>query len=52
MLIPNLKNGENKGFPYLPCSSPLNKGTMNSLKIMEPSPERSAEQGAFGGSLS
>ena len=30
---------------------PLNKGTLNSLKIMEPSPERSAEQGNFGGSL-
>ena len=30
---------------------PLNKGTLNSLKITEPSPERSAEQGTFGGSL-
>ena len=30
---------------------PLNKGTLNSLKIMEPSPECSAEQGTFGGSL-
>ena len=31
---------------------PMNKGTLNSLKIMEPSSERSAEQGTFGGSLS
>ena len=30
---------------------PLNKGTQNSLKITEPSPEHSAEQGTFGGSL-
>ena len=30
---------------------PLIKGTLNSLKITEPSPERSAEQGRFGGSL-
>ena len=30
---------------------PLNKGTLNSLKIMEPSPEHSAEQGTFGRSL-
>ena len=30
---------------------PLNKGTLNSLKITEPSSERSAEQGTFGGSL-
>ena len=30
---------------------PLNKGTLNSLKITEPSPECSAEQGTFGGSL-
>ena len=30
---------------------PLNKGTQNSLKITEPSLERSAEQGTFGGSL-
>ena len=44
------KWGENKGSPYLPCS-PLNKGTLNSLKIKEPSSECSAEQGTFGGSL-
>ena len=30
---------------------PLNKGTLNSLKITKPSSERSAEQGTFGGSL-
>ena len=30
---------------------PLIKGTLNSLKIAEPSSERSAEQGTFGGSL-
>ena len=30
---------------------PLKKGTLNSLKITEPSPERSAEQGTFGRSL-
>ena len=30
---------------------PLNKGTLNSLKITEPSSERSTEQGTFGGSL-
>ena len=30
---------------------PLNKGTLNSLKITEPSSERSSEQGTFGGSL-
>ena len=30
---------------------PLNKGTLNSPKITEPSSERSAEQGTFGGSL-
>ena len=30
---------------------PLNKGTLNSLKITEPSSERYAEQGTFGGSL-
>ena len=30
---------------------PLNKGTLNSLEIMQPSPEGSAEQGTFGGSL-
>ena len=29
----------------------LNKGTLNSLKITEPSPEHSAEHGTFGGSL-
>ena len=35
----------------VPPVPPLNKGTLNSLKITEPSSERSAEQGTFGGSL-
>ena len=30
---------------------PMNKGTLNSLKITEPSPKRSVEQGTFSGSL-
>ena len=29
----------------------INKGTLNSIKITETYPERSAEQGTFGGSL-
>ena len=37
--------------PHTFTVPPLNKGTLNSLKITEPSSERSAEQGTFGGSL-
>ena len=46
----NLDKYEKK-VPHTFPVPPLNKGTLNSLKITEPSPERSAEQGTFGGSL-
>ena len=46
-----LKIGAKERFLIPSMFPPMNKGTLNSLKITEPSPEHSSEQGTFGGSL-